>query len=264
MSLKTQYAPLALEACKRASAVIMGYYNKDLKIDWKSDNSPVTIADKKSEDTVREFLARETPEFGFIGEESGRCQPQAEFQWILDPIDGTKSFIHGVPLFGSLLGLLRGGVPVAGVISLPALSSVLWAEAGQGAWLDGVRVRVSQVAELSQSLVLSGTINTMEDKGYGEGFARVRKGARLYRGWGDCYGYYLVASGRAEVMVDPVVSIWDIAPLPVIFSEAGGRFSLFDGSTNILLPDGEIARTEFTGMASNGNLHNEVLGLLQG
>lgn len=247
---------LALRASEVAEKVILKHYQTDLSVDWKADNTPVTLADQGAEEAVRQFLGQETPDFGFIGEEFGQENPQAEYSWVLDPIDGTKSFIHGVPLFGTLLALVHRGQPVVGLIRLPALRSTLWASAGAGAYLDGVRVRCSSVNQLSNALVLSGTLNTMEDKGYGDWFQGIRRSARLYRGWGDCYGYYLVASGRAELMVDPVVSLWDVAPLPVIFEEAGGRFTTLQGESRLMDAQGQplgAIHEGFTGMAWNGN-----------
>lgn len=246
---------ISLRAADVAEAVILKHYQTNVGVDWKADNTPVTVADKGAEEAVRAFAQHETPDFGFIGEEFGRENPGARYQWVLDPIDGTKSFIHGVPLFGTLLALVRDGVPVVGIIRLPALRSTLWASLGGGAFLDGQTVRCSNVDALGQSLVLSGTLNTMEDKGYGDWFRTVRRSARLYRGWGDCYGYYLVASGRAEAMIDPVVSLWDIAPMPVIFGEAGGKFQTLDGLETLFDPQGESVRSiyeGFTAMATNG------------
>lgn len=248
---------IALRAADVAEEVILRHYQTGVSVDWKADNTPVTIADQGAEEAVRKFVAQATPGFGFIGEEFGVESPDAEYQWVLDPIDGTKSFIHGVPLFGTLLALVRRGEPVVGLIRLPALRSTLWASKGGGAWLDGKPARCSAVSELSQALVLSGTLNTMEDKGYGEWFRSLRRNARLYRGWGDCYGYYLVASGRAEAMVDPVVSLWDVAPMPVIFSEAGGSFTTLSGETRLWGPQGAPLASiheGFTGIATNGKL----------
>jgi len=252
---------IALHANDLAREEIIKHYGQKISVDWKSDHTPVTIADRNAETLVRTFMDKETPQFGFLGEEFGRARPEAEYQWIIDPIDGTKSFVRGVPLFGTLLALYHRGTPVLGLISLPVLHSVLHAAQGLGAWVDGVRVGVSSVAELSAATVLSGTMNTMEQKGYGDGFARLRRGAQLYRGWGDCYGYYLVACGRAELMVDPVVSIWDIAPMPIIFSEAGGKFSEINGNEALLSVDGAPRATSegYTAVASNGRLHDLAL-----
>ena len=257
---------IALKTAELAEENILKYYQNDVGVEWKADKTPVTIADKGTEDLARKFWAKETPGFGVIGEEFGIESPDAEYQWVIDPIDGTKSFIHGVPLFGTLIGLWHKNVPIASVIRLPAMKSAVWAVNGGGAFLDGREVRTSKVSQLSDALVLSGTVNTMEDKGFGEGFTKLRRSARLHRGWGDCYGYYLVASGRAEIMVDPVVSLWDIAPFPLLMKEAGGKFSTIDGKTELFDANGKPTAPiyeGFTSIATNGLLHDVALEMLE-
>ena len=257
---------IALKTAELAEENILKYYQNDVGVEWKADKTPVTIADKGTEELARKFWAKETPGFGVIGEEFGIESPDAEYQWVIDPIDGTKSFIHGVPLFGTLIGLYHKNVPIASVIRLPAMKSAVWAVNGGGAFLDGREVRASKVSQLSDALVLSGTVNTMEDKGFGEGFTKLRRSARLHRGWGDCYGYYLVAAGRAEIMVDPVVSLWDIAPFPLLMKEAGGKFSTIDGKTELFDVNGKPTAPiyeGFTSIATNGLLHDTALDCLK-
>ena len=257
---------IALKTAELAEENILKYYQNDVGVEWKADKTPVTIADKGTEELARKFWAKETPGFGVIGEEFGIESPDAEYQWVIDPIDGTKSFIHGVPLFGTLIGLWHKNVPIASVIRLPAMKSAVWAVNGGGAFLDGREVRTSKVSQLSDALVLSGTVNTMEDKGFGEGFTKLRRSARLHRGWGDCYGYYLVAAGRAEIMVDPVVSLWDIVPFPLLMKEAGGKFSTIDGKTELFDVNGKPTAPiyeGFTSIATNGLLHDTALECLK-
>ena len=257
---------IALKTAELAEENILKFYQNDVGVEWKADKTPVTIADKGTEELARKFWAKETPGFGVIGEEFGIESPDAEYQWVIDPIDGTKSFIHGVPLFGTLIGLYHKNVPIASVIRLPAMKSAVWAVNGGGAFLDGREVRASKVSQLSDALVLSGTVNTMEDKGFGEGFTKLRRSARLHRGWGDCYGYYLVAAGRAEIMVDPVVSLWDIAPFPLLMKEAGGKFSTIDGKTELFDVNGKPTAPiyeGFTSIATNGLLHDTALDCLK-
>ena len=253
---------LVLQAGDIAQNEILKHWKTALNVEWKADATPVTIADKKTEELVRNFAQKETPEFGFIGEEFGQENPGAQYQWVLDPIDGTKSFIYGVPLFGTLVAILKKGVAVAGLIQLPALNCKIWAAAGSGAFADeGRPIKVSDVEELKDSLVLSGTINTMESKGYGRWFEGIRKNARLYRGWGDCFGYYLVACGKAEIMADPVVSLWDIAPYPLIFAEAGGSFSTLKGEKSLFSETGEPLHPiheGYTAIACNGRFKVEL------
>ncbi|MDR2581774.1 MAG: hypothetical protein LBC85_12395 [Fibromonadaceae bacterium] len=263
----TELLDLVLRAGNIAQSEILKYWQSHLSVEWKADSTPVTIADKKAEELVRAFAQKETPGFGFIGEEFGQENPNAEYQWVLDPIDGTKAFIYGVPLFGSIVAILKKGVPIAGLIQLPALNSKVWASAGGGAFVGdcassaGSLAKVSNVCELKNSLVLSGTLNTIESKGYGEWFANIRKNAKLYRGWGDCYGYYLVACGRAEIMADPVVSLWDIAPYPLIFSEAGGAFSTLSGEKILFSESGKPKHCiyeGYTAIASNGKFEVQL------
>ena len=258
---------IALKTAELAEENILKFYQNDVGVEWKADKTPVTIADKGTEELARKFWAKETPGFGVIGEEFGIESPDAEFQWVIDPIDGTKSFIHGVPLFGTLIALYHKNVPIASVIRLPAMKSAVWAVNGGGAFLDGREVHASKVSQLSDALVLSGTVNTMEDKGFGEGFTKLRRSARLHRGWGDCYGYYLVAAGRAEIMVDPVVSLWDIAPFPLLMKEAGGKFSTIDGKMELFDASGKPTAPiyeGFTSIATNGLLHGAALEMLAG
>ena len=253
---------IALKASELAQDNILKYFQTEFGVEWKADNTPVTIADKSTEEIVRNFWTKETPGFGVIGEEFGIESPEAEYQWVIDPIDGTKSFVRGVPLFGTLIALYRKDVPVCSVVRIPAMKTAVWAVNGGGAFLDGRPVRCSSVESLDEATVLSGTVNTMEDKGFGDGFTQLRRGAKLYRGWGDCYGYYLVASGRAEVMVDPVVSLWDIAPFPLLFKEAGGKFSTIDGKTELFGEDGKPTAPIYEGysaIATNGLLHAQAL-----
>ncbi|MDO4946053.1 histidinol-phosphatase, inositol monophosphatase family [Fibrobacter sp. UWH9] len=259
---------IALKAAELAQGNILKYFQNDVGVEWKADKTPVTIADKSTEELCREFWAKETPGFGVIGEEFGIESPDAEYQWVIDPIDGTKAFIHGVPLFGTLIALYRRGEAIASLIRIPAMNTAVWAVKDGGAFLGSsaqdCRVsKCSKVEKLSDALVLSGTVNTMETAGYGEQYANVRRAARLHRGWGDCYGYYLVAAGRAELMIDPIVSLWDIAPYPLLFSEAGGKFSMLDGRTELFDANGKPVAPiyeGYTSFASNGLIHNEVAG----
>lgn len=261
----TEYEELlkiALTTAEIAEKNILKYFQTDVGVEWKADLTPVTIADKGTEELARNFWAKETPGFGVIGEEFGIENPSAEYQWVIDPIDGTKAFVHGVPLFGTLIALYKRNIPICSLIRLPAMKTAVWAVNGGGAFLDGRKIHCSKVSSLSESLVLSGTVNTMELLGYGEQFAQLRRSAKLHRGWGDCYGYYLVATGRAEMMIDPVVSLWDIAPYPLLMKEAFGKFSTIDGVTELFDVNGKPISPiyeGFTSVATNGILHDTAL-----
>jgi histidinol-phosphatase len=241
---------LALRMAQEAGKIILAYFQTAVQVETKQDNSPVTIADRKSEEALRALMEKHTPGYGIIGEEFGTQAGSADREWVIDPIDGTKAFIHGVPLFGTLLALLEKGKPVVGVISLPALGHVMHASLGGGCLLDGKPCSVSAVDRIEDSLLLDGSISTMERLGHGPAWEALRARAKLHRGWGDCYGHYLVACGRAEAMVDPIVSIWDVAPMAIILPEAGGRFTSIGGNDSI---------TEASGISSNGRVHEEIL-----
>jgi myo-inositol-1(or 4)-monophosphatase len=243
---------LALMMAQEAAGIILPHFREaaSIRVETKADNSPVTIADRAAEEALRKLMEKHTPGYGIIGEEFGATAGRADREWVIDPIDGTKAFIHGVPLFGTLLALLEGGRPVVGVISLPALGQVVHASRGGGCFLDGKPCRVSTAPRVEDSLLLDGSATTMERLGHGSAWAVLRKRAKLHRGWGDCYGHMLVACGRAEAMVDPIVSVWDVAPMAVILPEAGGRFSAFSGRDSI---------AENSGISSNGLIHEAIL-----
>jgi histidinol-phosphatase len=250
MSAYREETDLALRMASEAGKIILSYFQTTIQVETKTDNSPVTIADRKSEEALRNLMERHTPGYGIIGEEFGTQAGKADREWVIDPIDGTKAFIHGVPLFGTLLALLEGGKPVLGVISLPALGHVMHASLGGGCHLDGKPCRVSAVARIEDSLLLDGSVSTMERLGHGPAWTALRTRAKLHRGWGDCYGHFLVAAGRAEAMVDPIVSVWDVAPMAIILPEAGGRFSALSGNPSV---------TEGSGVSTNGLVHGDIL-----
>ena len=174
MSEVGELLEIAKRAAKNAERAILSRFETELSVEWKPDNTPVTIADRAAEEELRKVFASETPEFGLIGEEFGIEKPDAEYKWIFDPIDGTKSFIRGVPLFGTLIGLYRKDEPLVGVINLPALRHTLVAGNGLGAFVDGNRAHVSET-KISEGLALSGTVNTFESEGRME-FFEGRKG----------------------------------------------------------------------------------------
>jgi histidinol-phosphatase len=229
----------ALDVARRASELILGYYQSEsLAVEAKRDSSPVTAADRGAEQLIRVAIARDFPGDGVLGEEFGESASLNGFRWILDPVDGTKSFIHGVPLFGTLIGLEFGEQVVLGVCRFPALDEVVFACQSQGTWWqtgrgNPRRARVSQVASLSDALFCITTVSGWERIGRWDAFERLRSVAKLTRGWGDCYGHALVATGRADVMVDPLMNAWDAAALVPIVQEAGGHFVDWEGRATI-------------------------------
>lgn len=214
-----------------AGVLTRGFYARRIEPVAKADGSPVTEADRQAEAFVRREIEAAFPEHGIFGEEYGVKDPAAgcPYQWYIDPIDGTKSFIHGAPLYSTLLALAREGESVIGIIVLPALDEMLAAADGMGAHLNGRPVRVSSVDKLEDALVSFTDFMDLEREAPRPGWRALFEGCNYSRGWCDAYGHLMVASGRAEIMIDPVVSPYDIAPMPVILREAGGAFIDWDG-----------------------------------
>jgi len=211
-----------------AGKVAFSYFGSRLDIERKDDGSPVTIADRSAEQTARDWIEKHFPEDGVAGEELGAIRPDARRRWIIDPIDGTKSFVHGVPLWGTLVAVCEGGAVLAGAACFPALGETLAAAVGRGCWWNGSRCHVSSVSSVRESLVLaSECVFSAPDRN--DGWLRLSNAAALSRTWGDCYGYLLVATGRAEVMVDPILMDWDAAALYPAIIEAGGTFTSWSG-----------------------------------
>ena len=256
-ALDASVAPAA-ELARLTGDIALGFYRTHLRVETKLDGSPVTDADRGAEQAARDWVRRYFPEDGFLGEEFGEERVGAQRRWIIDPIDGTKSFIHGVPLWGSLVALCEGERVLAGAAYFPALGELIAAAPGAGCWWNGSRCSVSSVAVLSDATVLTTDDRFQERPALRAGWTRIAEAAAVSRTWGDCFGYLLVATGRAEAMVDPVMSPWDAAALQPIIEEAGGQFTdwanhvtAFGGSavaTNALLADSVRAK-----LSSSGN-----------
>jgi histidinol-phosphatase len=241
----------ALEAARAADAVIAPLYRANLAVELKADRSPVTAADRRAEEAIRAVLLRHFPEYGFYGEEGGAQRMQAENIWLVDPLDGTKSFVRDTPFFSTQIALLRKGELVLGVSSACVYGETAWAERGGGAWLNGERIRVSDRTRLEVAILSTGNLKTLAA---GPGWQRfgslVQKVNRL-RGYGDFLHYHLLARGALDVVIESDVNILDIAALSVIVTEAGGRFTDLAG--------GPIDLHTSTVLASNGALHGAVL-----
>jgi histidinol-phosphatase len=249
---------VAVRLAREAGDITLEYFRReDLKVERKGDDSPVTIADRRAEEHLRAGIAAAFPDDAILGEEFPDQPGTSGFRWILDPIDGTKSFIHGVPLFGTLVGVEQDGECRIGVIHIPALDECAYAATGQGAWYvrgssEPRPARVSTCRTLADALFLTSEVRSFDEHGRREMYDRLQSVARLSRTWGDCYGYLLVATGRAEVMVDPIMAIWDAAALKPILEEAGGTFTDFEGRATIHSNEG---------VATNGHLLREVLAI---
>lgn len=250
----------ALDAARQAQGLILEYYQQaGLGVDYKQDKSPVTAADRGAEELIRNRLAEDFPEDGILGEELGTKESQNGFKWILDPVDGTKPFVHGVPLFGTLIGLEFNGRMVLGVVRLPALDEVVYAADGTGTWWqigdsEPRRTQVTGTADLSQAVFCFTEPQRFSKIGRPEVLQQLMTTCRMSRGWGDCYGHILVATGRADVMIDPELSAWDAAPLVPIVREAGGFYLDWSGEESIYTGNG---------FSVNAALKDEILALLK-
>ncbi|MBW3539913.1 MAG: histidinol phosphate phosphatase [Planctomycetes bacterium] len=249
----------ALDASREAAEFILGYFQTDkLQTELKGDRTPVTVADRGAEDLLRTRVAATFPGDGFLGEERGETASSSGFRWIVDPIDGTKSFVHGVPLFGTLVGFEFEGDLVGGVCRMPALDEVVYARRGGGAWWQcggaaPQAARVSNVSQLSDALCCTTTVTGWKTIGGEDVFERLCGAVRLVRGWGDCYGHLLVATGRAEFIVEPQMSPWDAAALVPILEEAGGHYLDWQGRRRI---------DSGNGLSVNAVLKDAVLGII--
>lgn len=219
----------AMELARLAGEVALSHYRSNLVVETKADGSPVTAADRAAETAAREWVQRHFPDDGVLGEEFGLERPEARRRWVIDPIDGTKSFVAGVPLWGSLVALCEGERVLAGAASFPAVGEQIAAAPGEGCWWNGSRCQVSLICSVDAALVLTTDERFSEYSTRRVAWERVAATARLSRTWGDCFGYLLVATGRAEGMFDPVLSPWDAAALQPIIMEAGGVFTDWSG-----------------------------------
>jgi histidinol-phosphatase len=227
---ETSYLSVALEAAKAAEAVIRRYYKSDIAIELKADQSPVTIADIETEKTIREIILGAFPEHGFYGEETGQTNSDADYLWLIDPIDGTKSFVREYPFFSTQIALMHKGQIITGVSNGLMFNELAWASRGEGAFINGERLSVSKIIELKDSSLSTGNIASLAaDSRAWEKLAGIMTTVNRTRGYGDFYHYHLLASGKIDLIIESDVNILDIAALSLIVEEAGGCFSDLDG-----------------------------------
>ncbi|MEX0845364.1 MAG: histidinol-phosphatase [Balneolaceae bacterium] len=223
----------AVEIAKIGGHHTLKYFNKNVEVLSKSDDSPVTIADKETEQIIRKEIQKRYPDHGIIGEEFGRTNEGSNIQWVLDPIDGTKSFIHGIPFYTTLIGILIDNEPQVGIIYAPALDELCAAAIGLGATLNGKPCKVRETKNLADATFLMTEIRYFKELGQQELFEELLAKTKLHRTWGDAYGHLMVATGRADLMYDPELNIWDAAALLPVVQEAGGVFSDIQGNKTI-------------------------------
>lgn len=235
-----------------AADTIRPYFGSGLQVDWKSDATPVTEADRAAERVMRKAIRERFPTHGLLGEEYGPENEEAEFVWVMDPIDGTKSFVAGVPLFVTLIGLLHHGKPIAGAIAQPIMGELVLGTA-EGVTYNGQPALIRSCASLQDALLLTTDVSHIDRVHNGNAFTRLRHQTRLMRTWGDGYGYLMLCSGRADVMVDAEMHAWDILPLIPLIEGAGGTITAWDGRPAV---EGIGA------VASHRALHAEVVQAL--
>ncbi len=225
---------IALSWLKPVSGEILNWFQKELTVQQKADQSPVTIADQKAEEMLRQSILRYFPDHGIIGEEFGEENPTQEWVWTVDPIDGTRSFIQGLPLFATLLSLLHHGEPVMGIICLPALGETVWAAKDQGTYSGNRRLHVSSHAKLKDSVLATADLYCFREKKCLRFWNQLHSEAKLVRTYPDAFGHLMAIRGSVDAMVDPWAYIWDFAPCKILVQEAGGAFINFSGNKNSL------------------------------
>lgn len=240
----------ALSFMKPAKVEILKWYRGEYQVDLKSDASPVTIADRNAEEILRKKLAQHFPEHGIIGEEFGNHNADAEWVWTIDPVDGTRSFIRGLPLFASMMSLLHKGEPVLGIIELPALRETAWAVKGKGAFLNGKPLKVSQQKKLQGAFIAVADWYCFRQQKNTSLFNKLNKTANIVRTYPDAFGHLMAIRGAVDVMVDPLAKIWDYAPCKILAQEAGGKFANFSGS--------RASIDEGTAIVGNASIVKEV------
>lgn len=234
------------------------FQHDNFEVIKKSDGSPLTLADQTCEKQLRAEIEAAFPDDGIVGEEYGVKEGTLPVRWILDPIDGTKSFISGVPLYGTMVAVEIEGEATIGVCHFPGLDEGIYACSGQGAWWfrgeqEPVRARVSQKDQLSDCVIVSSDSSTFFERNAGDAWRQLDESVFFTRTWGDAYGYMLVATGRVDVMIDPILSIWDAAAVKPIIEESGGRYSDWNGDPKIDTGDA---------IGSNGLIHDEIMSIL--
>lgn len=249
------YLQFALQAAWQAGRYTLGFFQTGITAERKADDSPVTAADRGAEQLLRELIERYWPDHGIIGEEFAAKPTDGALKWTLDPIDGTKSFVQGVPIYANLLALTENMVPIVGVVHFPALNETVYAVKGGGCFWNGRRTQVSTVSELSDAVLLGSEVSfRKESEAKQRTWERLVNMTYIQRTWGDSYGYALVATGRADVMLDPWMAIWDCGPLQVVLEEAGGTFTDWRGTPTI---------TGGEAIATNGVLAEAVMAVVR-
>lgn len=251
-----RYLDFATDTARQAGRLTLRYFQTGVRPEHKADDSPVTVADREAEQLIRARIEQAFPDHAIVGEEFGADERAgASHRWYIDPIDGTRAFVRGVPLYAVLLGLEIEGRCEVGVAYFPALDEMVAAATGEGCHWNGRPAHVSSVSTLGRGILTHGNAAAFERNGRGDAWARLQRAAGFCAGWADAYAYLLIATGRAEVGLDPVMSAWDCAPFPPILREAGGYFGDWGGNETIHA--GEA-------LATTRALLDQVLGVIRG
>ena len=253
---QSEFLQLALEAATAAAEISRGYYKGNFTVTTKADQTPVTQADVECEQAIRQIILDRFPDHGFFGEETGVSQQHADYLWLVDPIDGTKSFVRQYPFFSTQIALLHAGEIILGVSSGTMLGELAWAAKGQGAWLNNEPLRVSDIDDPDRAAVSTGNLRSLATSADWPKLGKILGRADRTRGYGDFYHYHLLAAGKIEAVIESDVNILDIAALSVIVCEAGGAFTDLAGRR----PGLETTSV----LASNGKLHDYYLGVMTG
>ncbi len=249
-----QLLDFSVRVAGEAGAITNHYFKGTVSPERKADNSFVTVADREVERHLRRSIERAFPDDGILGEEEDERQGSSGRRWIIDPIDGTYAFVHGVPFYGVMIGLEVEGEPLLGVVNLPALNEIIYAAKGLGCFWNDKPARVSSTSKLSSALLLATDFDASKEHNFGSTLGDLRQRANASRTWGDCYGHMLVATGRADVMLDPVMNIWDCAALLPIITEAGGTCTDWAGRRTI---------SGGNAISTNGALFQEVMEIVR-
>jgi len=247
---KSEFLCTALEAAKQAQKIIMDYYTGEIKVDIKPDMTPVTLADSGAEKIIINTIKQKFPEHGFIGEETGTQNKESEYQWIIDPIDGTKNYMRKIPLFATQIALMKNNEIILGVSNAPALNELIYTEKDKGAFMGEKQLKVSSITSLSDAYLSFGSPKYFEKNGHTKALLSLANKVLSNRGIGDAWSYHLLAQGKIDIMVEASTNIWDIAAVKIIVEEAGGKVTTLTG--------GPVDKNTHSIIATNGKLHDLV------
>ena len=251
--IMTKFLDVALRAVKKSEKVLMKYYDKFVDIKLKDDSSPLTIADTEAEEIIFQTIKKTFPNHSFLGEEGGK-KGKSDYLWIIDPIDGTKNYSRGIPLFGTQIALMHKGGIIVGVSNSPAMKELVYSELGKGAYLNGKRIRVSEINKLKDAYMSFGGLKYFQRKNMVENLLKIINKTRGHRGIGDFWSYHLLARGSVDIVIEAGTKIWDIAAVSLIVKEAGGKVTELNGE--------EINENSTSIIATNNKLHGSVSNIM--